>query len=78
MTYIPPLNKDNFREKVELLVVRESMTYVDAIVALCDEYDIEYEDVVSIIPAPMIAKLEAEARAMNILPKAVDITAFFS
>lgn len=72
----PELHKDNFREKVELLVIKEHMTYLDAIIHLCDSHDIEYEDIVPLIPEPMIAKLEGEARAKNILPKAVDVTAF--
>lgn len=73
----PALTKEKFKTRVEGFVLNHDYTYLDAIIEVCDEYGVEYESIISLIPPPMIAKLEVEAQNRNILPKGNDLTAFF-
>lgn len=63
------LTKANFAEKVELAVMRNKMTYIEAVVFVCDENDIEPEDSKKFISNIIRDKIEAEARSLNCLPR---------
>lgn len=65
----PLFTEQSFRNTIEKLVVQEGHSYTESIILVCDEHGIEYADIVPLIPAPMIVKIEAEARSKNILPR---------
>jgi hypothetical protein len=72
------LNKSRFTKLIEKTVSDLKITYMDAILHLCDENDIDPEDVSKFISPIIKGKLEAEAMGLNFLPKTNSIdSAFF-
>tara|TARA_R110002153_G_scaffold55522_10_gene154084 strand:+ start:728 stop:955 length:228 start_codon:yes stop_codon:yes gene_type:complete len=63
------LNKAKFTKMVEEAVYKKRLSYIDAIVHICDETNIEPEDVNRFITSIVKDKIEAEARSLNYLPK---------
>jgi len=64
------LTKKTFSKMVENLV-RESrhVSYMDAIVHICDKNGMEIEDVKKFLTPSIVGQLEAEARHLNYLPR---------
>jgi hypothetical protein len=54
---------------VEKAVIDYRLSYIDAIVHLCDKNDIEMEDINKFINPTLKEKLEAEAMRLNFLPQ---------
>ena len=63
-------------EEIYKLVKSEGMSYIDAIIQICDANDIEYSDIALLITAPIKSKIEAEGQERSILPKSNNISAF--
>ena len=63
------LSRAKFTAMVESNVYQRKMTYMDAILTVCDDNKIEPEDVRKFISKVVKEKLEAEASALNYLPK---------
>jgi len=63
------LTKSVFTSMVEKAVLDKKMTYMDAILSICDKNDIDPEGVRKFISAPIRSKIEAEAKRLNLLPK---------
>jgi predicted DsbA family dithiol-disulfide isomerase len=64
------LTKKTFSRMVENLV-RESnnVSYMDAIIHICEKNGIELEDIKKFLTASLVGRLEAEARGLNYLPR---------
>lgn len=72
------LNKAKFSKLVELQVIEKSIGYMEAILLLCEDNDIDPEDVKKFISPAIKSKLEAEAMQLNFLPKTNSLdSAFF-
>tara|TARA_Y100000022_G_C12923546_1_gene228347 strand:- start:90 stop:329 length:240 start_codon:yes stop_codon:yes gene_type:complete len=72
------LTKSKFTKLIESTVSELRITYMDAILHLCDKNDIEPEDVKKFISPIIRDKLEAEAMKLNFLPKGNELdSAFF-
>jgi len=72
------LTKSKFTKLIEKTVVETRLSYMDTILHLCEENDIEPEDVKKFISPVIKGKLEAEAMALNFLPKTNTLdSAFF-
>ena len=72
------LNKSKFTKLIEKTVSELKISYMDAILHLCEENDIEPEDVNKFISPIIKGKLEAEAMKLNFLPKTNSLdSAFF-
>lgn len=69
MTLDKILTKKKFSEMVEVMVKENKMDYMDAILAVCDERDIDPIDIKSLVSPSVKAKVEAEAMNLNLLPK---------
>lgn len=54
---------------VEETVKNHRSTYMDAIIHICDDIDVELEDVRKFISPTIRDKIEAEAMNLNFLPK---------
>ena len=54
---------------VETTVIKFRLSYIDAIVHLCEQNNIEMEDVGKFINPTLKEKIEAEAMRLNFLPK---------
>jgi len=63
------LNKAKFSKMIENTVVEKSIGYMEAILLVCEKNDIEPEDVKKFVSPIIRDKLEAEAMALNFLPK---------
>ena len=48
---------------------KKNLSYIDAVVHLCDDTNIDPEDVSKFISSILKDKIEAEARNLNYLPK---------
>lgn len=61
----------NICEKIEELVSRHNISYIDAIVMYCEKNNIEIETFGKIVKSNdmLKAKLQLEAESLNFLPK---------
>lgn len=63
------LNRAEFTKLVEKAVRDLNMTYMDAMIDICDKNNIDPEDVKKFVGAQLQSKLEVEAMNLNLLPK---------
>jgi UDP-glucose 6-dehydrogenase len=63
------LNRAEFTKLVEKAVRDNNMSYMDAMLDICDKNNIDPEDVKKFVGAPLQSKLEVEAMELNLLPK---------
>ena len=63
------LNKSKFTEIVEETVIEKQLSYMDAVLYVCEMNSIDLEDVKKFISPIIKGKIEAEAMAVNFLPK---------
>ena len=63
------LTKSKFTKLIETAVSELKISYMDAVLHLCEENDIEPEDVKKFISPIIRDKIEAEAMNLNFLPK---------
>ena len=63
------LNKQKFSMLIEETVLKDKISYMDAIIEVCEKNGIELEDVRKFVSPAIKDKLEAEARNLNYLPK---------
>ena len=61
------MTKKKFRTMVEDIVLTKQLSYLDAILHLCETNNIEPEDVKKYISAPIKDKLEADAIKLNFI-----------
>ena len=72
------LNKTRFTKLFESTVTELKISYMEAVLLLCEKNDIEPEDVNKFISPIIKGKLEAEAMKLNFLPKTNSLdSAFF-
>ena len=63
------LNKQKFTQLVEDSVRINKSSYMDAVIELCDQHNLELEEVKKFISPIIKDKIEAEARKLNFLPR---------
>jgi len=63
------LTKAKFTKMVEKEVMAKKLTYMDAVIHICDNNDIDLEDVRKFIAVSVKDKIEAEAMTLNFLPQ---------
>lgn len=63
------LNKQKFSMLIEETVLNNRLSYMDAIIDVCEKHFIDLEDVRKFVSPAIKDKLEAEARELNYLPK---------
>lgn len=63
------LTKSKFSVLIENAVIKQKMSYMDAVLDVCDKNAIDPEDVKKFISTPIRDKIEAEAMRLNFLPK---------
>ena len=63
------LNKNRFSQLVEKSVFAKKLSYMDAVLVICEENNIEPEDVKKFLNGVIVEKLEAEAMSLNFLPR---------
>ncbi len=68
------MNKKKFTRMVEDCVRTKSMSYMDTVVYLCEENNLEIEDVKKYIATSIKEKIEFEAMKLNFLEKGGDLS----
>ena len=63
------MNKKKFTKMVEDCVRTKSMSYMDTVVYLCEQNNLEIEDVKKYIAISIKEKIEMEAMKLNFLEK---------
>ena len=63
------LTKQKFTKIIEDTVNKKKLSYIDSIIYICEENNIEVEDAKKYVSSVIKEKLEAEARRLNFLPK---------
>lgn len=59
------LTKDNFSTKIEEFVQNESLNYFEAVIAFCEENNIEFEEAVKFMTVTLLEKVRQSARDMG-------------
>ena len=72
------LTKSKFAKLIETTVSELRISYMDAILHVCDKNDIEPEDVKKLISPVIKDKVEAEAMALNFLPQGNTLDSAFA
>lgn len=70
------LTKATFAQLVEDLVHKERMTYIEAVLHVCEDRGLDPSDVGKLIAPAIKSKLEAEGMAANLLPKSNSLKSF--
>lgn len=70
------LTKQTVTVIVEKLVAKEHMSYMEAVLHLCEERQIDPLDIGKLVSPSIKAKIEAEAMASNLLPGKSNTLAF--
>ena len=60
--------KKSLAEKVCMLVLKDGLKYSEALLEICQLYDIDPHDIAKLVKGPLKAKLEAEAMKFNVIP----------
>lgn len=63
------LNQSAFSRKVEEKVLKTKCEYMEAVIDLCDELNIEPQIAAKHLTKPIIEKIQVEGTAQNLLPK---------
>jgi hypothetical protein len=62
-------DKKTFSEKVQSIVRKDGGSYMEAVLEVCQELEIEPEVAAKLLEKPIVEKLEGEARECNLLPR---------
>ena len=54
--------------KVCMLVHKDGLKYSEALLEICEQYEIDPHDIAKLVKGPLKAKLEAEAMRYNSIP----------
>lgn len=63
------LTKKKFSENVEEEVYMKDISYMEAVVSICEKLDIDEENANKFLLPQIKSKIEAEARDLNFLPR---------
>jgi len=63
------MNRASFTKMVEEAVFKKKLSYIDAVVHVCENQEIDPEDSKKFISPVIKDKLEAEAIRLNFLPR---------
>jgi len=63
------ITKKKFSMLVEKEVLTKKLSYIDAIVHLCEQLNLEIEDIKKFISQSIELHLEEEAKQLNFIPK---------
>lgn len=63
------LTKLKFAKMIENSVVADKLSYMDAVIHLCEQNSVELEEVKKFISPVIKQKIEAEAMRLNFLPR---------
>jgi hypothetical protein len=65
--------KQGFSKKVENYVQEKGGSYIDSVISLCEEYEIEPTIVAKSLSRPLIEKIKLEGQGLNLIPRQKNI-----
>lgn len=68
------LSKESFSKKIEKYVEEFNTSYMDATIAVCNQYGIEYNVVSKLLNRPILEHLKEEGKVLNIIPRNLNRT----
>ena len=68
------LTKNKFTKMVESTVLEKRISYMDAVVHLCEKNNIEIEEIKKYISPAIKGKIEVEAQKLNFMPRGNALT----
>lgn len=63
------INNLRFPKEVENHAKKYEVSYIDAVLAVCERYGIEPQVAAKFLTKPIIEKIKAEGQELNLLPK---------
>lgn len=63
------INNIRFPREVEKHVKKYSVSYIDSVIAVCEQYGIEPQVAAKFLSKPIIEKIKAEGQELNLLPR---------
>ena len=67
--YFDEETQNDFCRQIEKYVEQWGVSYLDAVIAVCESKEIPVESVAKILSKPIIEKIEQEGQELNFLPK---------
>jgi hypothetical protein len=61
--------QNDFCRQIEKYVEEWKVSYMDAVITLCEEKDIPVESMAKVLSKPIIEKIQEEGQNLNFLPK---------
>ena len=61
--------KNKFSRSVELYVEKWKVPYIDAIISLCEKYNVEPEAITKFLSKPILEKIKIEGQNLNLVNK---------
>jgi hypothetical protein len=65
--------QNDFCRQIEKYVEEWKVTYMDAIITICEAKDIPVESVAKFLSKPIIEKIQEEGETLNFLPKSTKL-----
>lgn len=63
------LDKNSLNKEIEKYVLDKKVSYIEAVLAICEIYNVDPETIPSLLSKPIIEKLHVEGQDLNILKK---------
>lgn len=63
------VNNIRFPKEVEAHVKKYGVSYIDAVIAVCERFGLEPQVAAKFLNKPIIEKIRAEGQDLNLLPK---------
>lgn len=63
------LSQNSFSKMVEQIVIKTKCEYMEAVLDLCEQMNIEPQIAAKFLTKPIIEKIQVEGAAQNLLPK---------
>jgi vacuolar-type H+-ATPase subunit B/Vma2 len=67
--YFDEETQNDFCREIEKYVEEWSVSYIDAVVTLCESKDIPIESMAKVLSKPILEKIQQEGENLNFLPK---------
>jgi hypothetical protein len=67
--YFDEETQNDFCRQIEKYVEEWEVSYMDAVIAVCESKEIPVESVAKILSRPIVEKIQQEGQDLNFLPK---------
>lgn len=71
--YFDEETQNDFCRQIEKYVEKWGVSYMHAVIAICESKDIPVEGIAKVLSKPIIEKLKEEGESLNFLPKSTKL-----